>query len=401
MLATIATDVSEMTSDLVALRHRLHQIPEVGLHLPQTGDAIRSVIAAAGLEVHEARSVTGFMAVIRGGQAPADLADRPIVLLRADMDALPITEATDLPWRSTNGAMHACGHDLHMAGLVGAMRVLARHAERLRGDVVCMFQPGEEGCDGAQHMIDEGLLEAAGRLPDHAYGLHVWSGRYPAGFIGTRPGPMMASSDTLSITIQGRGGHGSAPHETLDPIPVAAELITQAQVMIARAFNAFDPVVATCGRIAGGTAPNVIPDTVTCDYTLRAFSPEARARLIERLSDLARGIAAAHSMSARCDLTPLYPVTVNDEAEYAFVREVVEGLWPGRWAEQDTPMAAAEDFAKVLNRIPGCFVGVCAVPEGVDAAGQAFNHSAKAVFTDAAVPECARLLASLAAARLT
>lgn len=439
----IATSAQEIADDLIALRHRLHQIPEVGLHLPETGKVIRAEIEALGLEIHEARSVTGFFAVLRGRRAttghteappaasvaptdhtaanlatttdstitdapeptalstPTPAPARPVVLLRADMDALPVTEATDLDWRSTNGAMHACGHDLHMSGLVGAMRLLAARADDLAGDVVFMFQPGEEGADGAQYLINEGLLEAAGRLPDHAYGLHVWAGRYPAGFIGTRPGPMMASSDTVSITIHGRGGHGSAPHETLDPVPVAAELIQQVQVMVAREFNVFDPVVATCGVIRGGTAPNVIPDEVLCEYTLRAFSHAHRERLIRRLIELAETLASAHGMTASCDHLPLYPVTMNDPDEFSFCRTVIDDVLPGRWDLQQDPMAAAEDFSKVLERIPGCFIGVSAVPEGVDAASQPFNHSAAATFSDDVIADCSTILASLAYTRLT
>lgn len=398
---SIPTEARALAPELIALRHKLHGIPEVALDLPETGRAIRAEIDRLGLEVHSAEHVTGFMAVLRGGKAPRDLAKRPIVLLRADMDALLVTEDTDLDWKSTNGAMHACGHDVHMSGLVGAMRILAARADELAGDVVFMFQPGEEGRDGAQHMINEGLLEAAGRLPDHAYGLHVWAGRYPTGFIGTRPGAMMASDDVIRITVRGRGGHGSAPHETCDPIPIAAEIITQVQVMVAREFSIFDPVVATCGYVHAGSAPNVIPGTAELGYTLRAFAPATSGRLARRLIELAERIAAAHGATADCDYTPLYPVTMNREDEYTFAAGVVDEVLPGRWVLQSEPMAAAEDFAKVLERIPGCFIGVSAVPAGKDASEQAFNHSAQAVFSDEVVPDCATILASLAYARLT
>ncbi|MBD3689662.1 M20 metallopeptidase family protein [Nanchangia anserum] len=401
MTVSIAEDARALADDLVDLRHRLHQIPEVGLDLPRTGDAIAAEIRALGLEMHEATRVTGYMAILRGGKETAPGEPRPLVLLRADMDALPVSENTGLEWASTNGAMHGCGHDLHMAGLVGAMRMLSARAEELGGDVIFMFQPGEEGHDGAQHLIDEGLLEAAGRLPDHAYGLHVWAGRYPAGFIGTRPGPMMASSDTVGITIIGRGGHGSAPHEALDPIPVAANLIQQAQVAVAREFSIFDPVVVTCGQVHAGSAANVIPDEAYCEYTLRAFSPHTRTRVVRRLMELATSIAESHGMSAHCEHTPLYPVTMNDADEFAFCRDTIDEVLPGRWATQDEPMAAAEDFSKVLERIPGCFIGVSAVPEGAEAADRPFNHSAKATFSDDVVADCSTILASLAYARLT
>lgn len=399
MTSALLNDAHALTDELVSLRHTLHGCPEVGLHLPHTARIIRAHIEACDLEIHEAGSVSGFMAVLRGERNANG--KRPIVLLRADMDGLPVTEDNDLDWRSTNGAMHACGHDLHMAGLVGAMRILTARKDELAGDVVFMFQPGEEGHDGARHMIDEGLLEAAGRLPDHAYGLHVWSGRYPAAFIGTRPGPMMASSDTIAVRVQGRGGHGSAPHEALDPIPVIARIITDIQVSVAREFNIFDPVVATCGQVHAGSAANVIPSEAYAEFTLRAFSPEARERLCTRVREIATGVTETAGMRAVVEHTPLYPVTMNDPGEVDFVRDQVESLWPGRWRNQDEPMAAAEDFSKVLERIPGCFIGVSAVEEGEDAAKLAFNHSAHALFSDEVVPHCAALLAQCAYSRLT
>lgn len=398
MLSDIATDAQALGADLIKLRHELHQFPELELDLPQTQARVLEELADLDLEITHCESATGFVAVLRGGAAPRQ--DRPIVLLRADMDGLPVEEKTDLEWRSTNGNMHACGHDLHISGLIGALRLLARRRADLAGDVIAMFQSGEEGFDGAKHMIDEGLLDAAGRTPDHAYGIHVWSGRYPHGFIGTRPGAMMASSDTIKMTVRGKGGHGSAPHEALDPIPVAAEIITQVQVMVTREFNAFDPVVATCGQIHSGYAANVINDSAYMEWTLRAFSPEARERLVRRIQELAQIIARAHLMDVDFEVIRLYPVTMNDPAEYDFARETVEELFPGRWQEQPTPMAAAEDFAKVLEKIPGVFIGVSAVAAGEDATEVAFNHSPLAKFSDDVVPDCAAILAALAWKRL-
>lgn len=401
MSQQILQHTKELAEELIALRHDLHQIPELALSLPETQERVLSAIAdCSELEIHKCESASGFMAVLRGGQAPADITTRPIVLLRADMDALPVPEKTDLTWKSTNGRMHACGHDLHMSGLVGAVKVLYARREELCGDVVFMFQSGEEGYDGAQHMIDEGLLDVAGRTPDHAYGLHVWSARYPHGFIGTRPGAMMASADTMAITVKGRGGHGSAPHETLDPIPVAAEIITEVQVMITREFNAFDPVVASCGQIHSGHASNVINDEAFMEFTLRAFSPESRERLVRRMSELADGIARAHNMQVEVDTTRLYPVTMNNAEEYDFAASTIESVFPGRWGVQETPMAAAEDFSKVLEQIPGVFIGVSAVEPGADHEALPFNHSGYAHFSDNTVPDCAAVLASLAWARL-
>lgn len=399
MTHPIRAYVDAIAAQLIELRRELHQFPEPGLHLPLTADRIRREIKALNLPFSDCQNATGLIAVLRGDRQKTGY--RPCVLLRADMDGLPIVENTTYPWASTNGNMHACGHDIHMAALIGAMRALYHVRDQLAGDVVFMFQSGEEGHDGAQYMINENMLEFAGRLPDHAYALHVWASRFPTGFIGSKPGPIMASSDTLKITVRGRGGHGSAPHENLDPIPVAAQIVLDAQVMIAREFSIFDPVVATCGQIHAGTASNITPDTAMLEYTLRAFNPATRIRLVRRLTELAQATARTHSMSAEVERIELYPVTMNDDVEYQFVREVVESAFPGRWGVQSEPMAAAEDFSKVLERIPGCFVSVSAVPTEGDHRTAPFNHSARAIFADEVVADCASVLATLAFERLT
>lgn len=394
--------LTTIEDDLVSLRHELHQCPEPGLDLPRTTGRVRREFSALGMEIHDATTVSGFCAVLRGGRgATTAPAERPLVLLRADMDGLPVEERTGLDWASTNGAMHGCGHDMHMAGLVGAARALTALRDELTGDVVFFLQPGEEGQDGAQHMIDEGLLEVAGRLPDHAYALHVWSAQFPAGLIGARPGAQMASSDSVDVVVHGRGGHGSAPHKALDPVPVIAEVITQSSVMVAREFDVFDPVVVTCGSLHAGSVRNVIPDNATGRFTIRAFSEAARGKVLEDFRRLAEGIVAAHGMTCEYQLTELYPVTANDPDEVAFAREVLGAALPGRWAEVARPQGAAEDFSKVLQRIPGCFLVVSAVPEGVDEETAPFNHSAEAVYADQRLVDCSRVLAELALARLS
>jgi len=384
---------------LVALRRELHQIPELALDLPQTASRVRAEFEALGCEITDAREVSGFVAVLRGGgYEPGD--KHPTVLLRADMDALPVVEETGVEWASTNGAMHACGHDMHMAGIVGAARALHAVRDRLVGDVLFFLQPGEEGWDGAQHLIDEGLLEASGAQPDHAYGLHVWSGRFPSGIITTRPGALMASTDSMHIEVKGRGGHGSAPFLALDPVPVIAEIITQSHVAVTREFDISDPVVATCGAVLAGTTSNVIPDSARASFTLRTFSEANRQRLPDVLERLARGIAAAHGMDVVVEREILYPPTINDVAEAAFVEQVTDAVFPGRFAELPAPLGAGEDFSKILQRIPGCYVFVSAVPEGVDAESAPFNHSPRAFYDDSYLTDCSLLLASLAVARL-
>ena len=397
MSALIDTEIDRITPQLIALRHELHQMPEVGLELPNTARRIRSEIDSLGLEVVAAKSSTGYMAILRGGAAGED---RPLVLLRADMDGLPVKEATKLPWASKNGNMHACGHDLHMAGLVGAMRALHHVREHLAGDVLFMFQPGEEAHHGGDKMIAEGLLEAAGRTPDHAYACHVWAARYPAKAIFSRPTGAMASSDNLYVTIKGRGGHGSAPHETHDPIMACAQILSEIQVTVAREFDAFDPVVVTCGQIHAGSSENIIPGEAKMDFTMRSVNPQTRIRLQARIQELIHSLAQANNVEAKCVLDQITPVTFNDAAEYQFVANTLAVKFKERWMPQSHAMAASEDFAYVLEKIPGCFIGVSAVPEGTDENKAQFNHSAKANFADYAVADTAKVLAELAWSRL-
>lgn len=397
----VAATIASNQQSIVALRRELHQIPEPGLHLPETNARIREEFESLGLEITDAQEVSGFTAVLRGGKAAGTpLEKRPIVLLRADMDALPVEEETGLDWASTNGAMHGCGHDMHMAGIVGAARALHAVRDELAGDVVFFLQPGEEGWDGARHLIDEGLLETAGRLPDHAYGLHVWSGQYPSGTITSKAGPLMASSDTIIVRVQGTGGHGSAPHKALDPVPVAAEMVTQTHVLVTREFDIFDPVVVTCGSVVAGSAANVIPDHATAKFTLRAFDPETRDRLIRSLSRLFEGIASAHGTTCELEVRKLYPVTTNPDDEAAYLADVMNESFPGRWVELPQPVGAAEDFSKILEHIPGAFVFVSAVDPSKDPETAAFNHSPHATYDDSVLGDCSRMLVELALKRL-
>lgn len=388
-------------TEIVALRRELHQIPEVGLHLPQTVARVRREFEQLPVEIFDAAGVSGFAAVLRGARgAGTSLADRPTVLLRADMDALPVVEETDLPYASANGSMHACGHDLHMAAIVGAARALAEARLELAGDVVFLLQPGEEGWDGAKRVIAEGLLDVSGKRPDHAYGLHVWSGLYPHGQIASRPGALMSAADVLTVTVHGRGGHGSAPHLAIDPIPIVAAMVLEAQVMVARQFDAFDPVIVTCGSLHAGSANNVIPDTATGEFSLRSYSPEARARLLESLPRLFAGIAEAHGATCSIDFGASSALTSNDPAEIAFAEAVVHDTFEGRWRTLEHPIGASEDFSQILQLIPGAFLFVGAVPPDADAATAPLNHSPKAVFDDAVLQDCATMLATLAKRRL-
>lgn len=390
LLETAAT----MLPELVALRRDLHRNPEVGLDLPRTQAAVLRALDGLDLEITTGTAATSVVAVLRGA-LPG-----PTVLLRGDMDALPVAELADLEYASTNGAMHACGHDLHTVGLVGAARLLHSHRDALAGNVIFMFQPGEEGHDGAQVMLDEGVLDAAGAPPVAAFGVHVGPG--DRGTFVTRPGPILAGSAELSVVIRGAGGHGSQPHSALDPIPAAAESVSALQTMVTRRFPAFDPVVLSITRLRAGDALNVIPDTAEIGGTVRMVSAEAAKELPGRIREVLDGIAAAHGCTAEIEFKLSYPVTVNDATETA---EAAADLAVLAGAERvvEMPYAAmgSEDFSKVLARVPGAYVFLGARPDGLpESARGVVNHSPHIVFDDGVLGTQAAALAFLAARAL-
>ncbi|MGW1100143.1 M20 metallopeptidase family protein [Streptomyces sp. NPDC002455] len=389
-------EARDLAPALTELRHALHREPELGLDLPLTQARILAALDGLGLEIRTGTALSSVTAVLRGGRPG------PAVLLRGDMDALPVQEDTGLPYASVvDGRMHACGHDLHVTGLVGAARLLAARREELAGDVVLMFQPGEEGQGGARIMIDEGVLDAAGERVVAAYALHVISTGAPTGFAATRPGPMLAASDAVEVTVRGRGGHGSSPHSAADPVPAMCAMVTALQTAVTREIDVFDPAVVTVGRIEAGTAANVIPETARFAATVRTFSDASRARVRAAFERTVHGVAAAHGVSAEVDYVEQYPPTVNDADQAAFALETArQVLGEGRVFEAPKPMAGAEDFSFVLRKVPGAFVGLGACPPGTDPATAPMNHSAQAVYDDDALPYAAALLAGLALRRL-
>ena len=396
---TSTTDIAaRLHPELQALRRELHADPELGNDNPRTQARILAALDGLDLEITTGESVTSVVAVLRGRAETAG--ERPIVLLRGDMDGLPVTEATGQPFASTTGTMHACGHDLHVAGLVGAARILHELRDELPGDVVFMFQPGEEGPGGAAPMIAEGVLDAAGRRADAAFGLHVISAQAPLGVWTGRAGVLMAAADQCYIAVRGVGGHGSQPHRSKDPVPVACEIVLALQAMVTRQFDAFDPVVVTAGRIVGGTKENIIPDDAHIDLTVRTFSKTNHDQVPERIERLARGIAEAHGLSAEVNYVPGYPVTVNDDAAYALMTDTVTDLFGAeRYVEMPFPEAGAEDFSYVLEQVPGAYIFVSAYP-GDDWNTAATNHSPRALFDDVVLADCSALLAEVTLRRL-
>ena len=395
-LGGLLADAAELAPALSALRHDLHRTPEVGLDLPRTQARVLDALAGLDLEITTGTALSSVVAVLRGGRPG------PAVLLRGDMDALPVTEDSGEPFTSEHdGVMHACGHDVHAAALVGAARLLHARRAELAGSVVLMFQPGEEGEHGARLMIEEGVLDAAGERVVAAYALHAMSAVLPTGLVACRPGTMLAAADQLFLTVTGRGGHGSMPHLAADPVTVAAEIVLALQTAVTRQFDALDPVVVSVGRLAAGTVDNVIPSTAEIDATVRTFSDATHAVVGERLVRVAEGIAAAHGLAVEARYVRGYPTTQNTPSEVDRVARVTTVLsGPEGFLLAPRPVTGAEDFSYVLQQVPGAYLALGAAPAGADPGAAAYNHSPQARFDDSALPLAAALLAGLALDRL-
>jgi hippurate hydrolase len=345
-LAVLLDAARKLQPDVTALRRAIHAEPELGLDNAATRGKVLAALAGLPLEIAQHAKSSGVVATLRGAKPGRR------ILLRADTDALPMPEDNDLPFRSQRpNTMHACGHDAHTAMLAGAVRVLAAHRHAFEGEVVFMFQPGEEGYAGARVMLDEGMPET-----DGAFAIHI-TPLIPSGMIGTRSGALLASADFFTITMKGKGGHGSMPHDCRDPIPAAGEFTTAIQTFVTREIPVADPVVITVTRIVGGTTTNVIPETVELQGTIRALSERSRAKAHAGLERVAKGIAAAHGVEAIVQLNAGYPVTVNDAKFEDFSRGVARDLLGERGVlEFEAPVMGAEDFSYVLQRTPGAMV---------------------------------------------
>ena len=374
----------------VTLRRRVHEHPELGLFLPETVKAVRESLEGLDVTIEEGPSSSGLMVTLKG---PSQ--GRTIVL-RGDMDALPMPEDTDVPFKSrVPNAMHACGHDSHTAMLAMAARLLHERRDRLSGTVKFMFQPGEEGHFGALKMIEDGLLDRHPR-PDGAFALHI-TPNIPSGVFSSRPGPFMASTDTIEITVWGKGGHASSPHHALDPLPIACEIVLALQSMVTRRINAFEPVVLTIARIEGGTTSNVIPETVKMLGTLRSVSEHARKTAKEAIPRVATNIAKAHGAWAEVTLTEGYAVTVNDGRMVDIAREAArEMLGDAGFFPMPSAVMGAEDWSYVLQKIPGCMTFLGVAPPGCDFHTAAPCHSNRMMLDEDAMANGIALYAAVA-----
>lgn len=366
--------------DTVALRRAIHADPEIGLHCPRTTEKAKAALAGLPLEIRDSSSTTGFLAILRGGRSGSGSNGRT-VLLRGDMDALPMPEETGLPFASRNeGRMHACGHDTHTAMLVGAAKALCARADKLPGTVVFMFQPGEEGYHGARFMMDDGLLAEA--APEAAFALHI-SPNMPLGQVVSRVGPLLASANTVHARIVGRGGHAAMPHDNIDPIPVACEIVTALQTFVARRVPVQDPAVLSITAIrADGGAHNIIPDSAELLGTLRTLSESTRALMFDAFDRIVTHVAQAHGATAEAWIDDGYPVTMND----ARAIELVQACAAGIGAEYETmkaPMMGGEDFSYVLREVPGAMAFIGAAEPGTDPAVNPPLHNTRMTIDEA------------------
>ncbi len=376
----------------VDLRRRLHRQPEIGLHLPRTQAIVLEAFAELPIEVTTGSSTSSVVGVLRGARPG------PTYLLRADMDALPVHEDTGLDFASeVPGVMHACGHDTHVAMLLGAARLLSERRDALAGQVVFMVQPGEEGHHGARFMLEEGLLDAVPEAPvSGAFALHI-STMWRTGTINVRPGPMMASADQWTLTVHGRGGHASTPHLAADPVPVAAEIILALQSMVTRRTDVFDPAVVTVGHLEAGQTDNVIPETALVHGTIRTLSPERRADVLASVQRVGEHVALAHDMTAEFVHVEGYPVTVNDADVAAQVTATAAALLGAEnSAVMPVPLMGAEDFSYVLERVPGAMAFLGACPPELDPGTAPGNHSNHVRFDEDALPNGVALYARMA-----
>ncbi len=375
----------EVAEEVVATRRDLHEHPELGFEEHRTASLVAARLRELGIDVHEGIGRTGVVGVLRG--------TRPgrTIMLRADMDALPIDEENDVPYRS--GApekMHACGHDGHVAMLLGAARIVASRRDDVTGTVCFLFQPAEEGKGGAKAMVADGVLERFGI--ERAYGLHLASAQ-PAGRVGFREGAFYASSDSIEITIEGKGGHGASPHLSVDPVYVAAQFVVAVQQVVSRNVDPIEPAVVTIGAIHGGTTHNVIPSRVRLLGTVRAFDAEVRAKMPERIERVLRGVCESSGATYAFEYLWRYPVTTNDPAQTQYVRALAERV-VGADRVADVPkLMGAEDFSFFAERVPACFFTI----GSNGGARSAFpHHHARFDIDESALETGVRMMAALA-----
>ncbi len=392
-LASIGPDLLDAARDLqdhtIELRRSIHAEPELGLDLPATQAKVVDALTGLGLDITLGETCTSVVADLDTGRPG------PTVLLRGDMDALPLTEDHVSDYRSREeGRMHACGHDAHVAMLASAAQLLSENRSELAGKVRFMFQPGEEGFHGARYMIEEGVLDGV----DRAFAIHVIT-TLASGLVTTRGGPLLASADTFAITVNGKGGHASAPHDCVDPVPPAAAMVGGLHSIVSRNLDPNQSAVLTVGHIEAGTTNNIIPATAFLEGTIRTFDEDVRAQIHEAVERVATGTASSHGCTCSCEIVAGYPVTTNDRDQAELTGKVATELLGGEgFVVATNPTFAAEDFSYVLNEVPGAMamLGVC--PDDVDPANAEPNHSNLMRVNESALANGVGLYAAMAMA---
>jgi amidohydrolase len=393
--ADLINEARDHFESAVALRRQMHRHPEIGLELPITRELVEDALAGLPVTIKQSTLTSGLVVDLQGARPG------PTVLLRADMDALPMPEDTSEEFASTHeNRMHACGHDLHTASLVGAVKMLSAHRNDIKGSVRFMFQPGEEGYHGARFMLEEGLLNDVDELAT-AFALHVFAVA-PSGFVSSKSGALMASSDTFRITVVGKGGHAAMPSSAIDPVPIACEIVMAIQAMVTRRLDVFDPGLVTVAKISAGTTTNVIPEAAEIAGTIRAVSERTRAAISEHLTLVATKVAEAHGATATVALDLGYPVTVNHEMATDRMLSIARNaLGEQKVHVMKSPVMGSEDWSYVLQNTPGsmAFVGAC--PDGIDPRQAHGNHSNRVMYNEAAMLTGMALYSAVALDHLT
>ncbi len=348
-MSPIYNEAHDFEGDIIAIRRKIHRKPELSFQENETAALVASTLKSIGIPVRTGVGGKGVVGLLNGAS------EGKCIALRADMDALPLEESAPVEFRSERqGIMHACGHDTHVAMLLGAAMLLKRHESELRGPVKLIFQPAEEhgGRGGAGPMIDDGVMSSP--KVSYVFGLHI-SSAYPSGTFALRPGPIMASPDSFRIRVMGKGGHGSAPHMSIDPVFIAAQVVSSLQGISSRFIDPIEPFVLSVCSIHGGTKDNIIPDEVTLEGTIRTFSTRTRLRAKSLTSSTAKSIC--RSFGAGCEVSFMenaYPVTVNNRKATERVRSLLRNMESGKVIETD-PVMGGEDFSRFLQKAPGTF----------------------------------------------
>ncbi|MBU0511993.1 MAG: amidohydrolase [Chloroflexi bacterium] len=384
-------DAQELFEYTRTMRRDFHQYPELGFQEVRTAGIVGRELEALGLDVRTGVAKTGVVALLEGARPG------PVILLRFDMDALPIVEATGAEYASrTPGMMHACGHDGHTAVGLTVARMLHAHRDELAGTVKFVFQPAEEGLGGAALMVAEGVLENP--KPDYCLATHVWN-ENPLGWFGITPGPFMAAGDAFYVQITGKGGHGAAPHQTIDPVYAAAQIITTLQSITTRDISPLETAVVSVTSVHGGSSFNITPPDVELQGTIRTFEPEVRTLILKRFREIVSGVAQSLGCETEIEINDLTPAVVNDPDFTARVQEITTSLFPDCIVDTNSPTMGSEDMAFLMSNIPGCFVlvGSANSEKGLDAK----HHHPHFDFDEAALVKSAALMASVAAHTLS